>query len=160
MGAQPSAGDRAGGLMPTLVETIQRLGASYVIKQGRYDLTADALSLRDQKPIHCGDKYVFTLTLQNDDGSAYDLTGKTIKFTAKYSMSDAEVDAIVQATGVIVTPPGTDGVVTVTILSTAVPGPELIRGYYDLQVATDASDPETFIWGDIEFLPNITQTAP
>lgn len=145
--------------MPTLVETIQRLGASFVITQGRYDLTADALRLRQQKPIHCGDKYEFTLTLQNDDGSVYNLTGKTVKFTAKYAVSDDEGEAIVQVTGVN-TPPETDGVVVVTLTPTDVPGPELIRGYYDLQVATDADDPETFIWGDIEFLPNITQTAP
>lgn len=146
--------------MPTLTETIQRLGADTVITQGRYDLTADAMRLRDQRPLHCGDKYVFTFSLQNDDESEYDLTGKTVRFTAKYAVGDAGAEAIVSVLGVISNPPGTDGVVTVTIAATDVPGPELIRGYYDLQVATDATDPETFIWGDIEFLPNITETVP
>jgi len=146
--------------MPTLTETLRRLGAAFVIRQGRYDLTADALRLRQQKPIHCGDKYIFVFNLQNDDESEYDLTGKTVRFTAKYAVGDAGAEAIVQATGTIVNPPGTDGVVTITIASTDVPGPELIRGWYDLQVATDATDPETFVWGDIEFLPNITETAP
>lgn len=145
--------------MPTLVETIQKLGASFVIKQGRYDLTADALRLREQRPLHCGDKYEFLLSLQNDDGSAFDLTGKTVKFTAKYAVSDDESEAVVQKTGVTQGAP-TNGVTLITLTPTDVPGPELIRGYYDLQVATDASDPETFIYGDIEFLPNITQTAP
>lgn len=146
--------------MPTLTETIQRLGARYVIIQGRYNLTADALRLRDIRPIHCGDKYVFEFELQNSDESAYDLTGKTVRFTAKYVVGDEEASAIVQKTGVITNPPGTDGLVTVTLDPTDVAGPELIRGQYDLQVATDATDPETFIYGDIEFLPNITETAP
>lgn len=146
--------------MPTLTETIRRLGATFVIRQGRYDLTESAMRLREQRPLHCGDQYIFTFTLQNDDESEYDLTGKTVRFTAKYAVGDTAAEAILSLTGTIVNPPGTDGVVTVTIASTDVTGPELIRGYYDLQVATDATDPETFIHGDIEFLPNITETAP
>jgi VCBS repeat-containing protein len=145
--------------MSAITETIKALGASFVIKQGKYDLTADAMKLRDQKPLHCGDKYVFTFTLQESDGSAKDLTDCTVRFTAKYAYGDTDNEAIVSLTGTIVNPPGTDGIVTITIAKTTVVGPELIRGYYDLQVDDASNDPETFIYGDIEWLPQVTITV-
>jgi hypothetical protein len=145
--------------MADLVETILELGATFVIKQGRYNLTADAMKLREQRPLHCGDKYTFEFALQNADGTARDLTGCTVRLTAKYAYEDADVESIIQKTGIIAAPP-TDGIVTIEFAKTDVPGPQSIRGYYDLQVADASDDPETFIYGDIEWLPQVTIIVP
>lgn len=145
--------------MADLVETILELGASFVIKQGRYDLTADAMKLREQRPLHCGDKYTFEFALLNSDETPRDLTDCTIKFTAKYSYEDSDLESIVQKTGSIVGDPA-DGIVTIELAKTDVPGPQSTRGYYDLQVADVSEDPETFIYGDIEWLPQVTIIVP
>jgi hypothetical protein len=145
--------------MIDLEETIRVLGSDFMVNQGKYNLTSDAMNLRNQKPLHCGDKYVFQFTLQEADETAKDLTGCTIRFTAKYSYGDLDNEAIIQKTGSIVGDP-TDGIVTITIDKTDVPGPELIFGYYDLQISDASDDPETFIWGDIEWLPQTTIIVP
>ena len=146
--------------MADIEDTIYRLEADFVIPQGKYDLTADAMKLRKQRPLHCGDKYTFQFALVESDGTTpVSLDGKTVKFTAKYAYEDAD-PGIVQIDGVIVNPPGTDGLVTITIAKGAVAGPEAVFGYYDLQVSDASDDPETFIYGDIEWLPQVTIGTP
>lgn len=45
-----------------------------------------------------GDTAIFTCTLLNESSEAFDLTDCTITFTAKESISDLDVDAIIQLT--------------------------------------------------------------
>ena len=127
-----------------------------MIKQGKYNLTADALTLRQQKPLYAGDDYTFYFTLQDDNGDPVDITNAAIKFTAKYNNSDDEsTEAIVTKTATITSP--TDGEFNVAIVNTDVPGPELIFGYYNVQITYVGGTIETLLYGDIEFLPNVAE---
>jgi hypothetical protein len=142
----------------SLTETIKELGSDFVIQQGEYDLTADAMRLRSQRPLHCGDDYTFNFTAYESDGETEkDLSGATITFTAKYDVADADGYAIVQKSGTLVDAP--NGQFKVELADSDVAGPEFIRGYYDLQI-TIAGETVTWLYGDIEFLPNVTQATP
>jgi len=138
-------------MMPTLIDTIELLGASFVITQGRYDLTADSLRTRGERPLHCGDDYVFSFTLLDEDDDPVSLTGDTLTFTAKYAVNGSTIVTVVA----VLDADPTTGKFTVTIADTAVAGPERIVGIYDIQ-RLHGTEKSTLIYGDIEFLPNVT----
>jgi hypothetical protein len=138
--------------MTTLTETIAMLDAPFVITNGRYSLTADAMSLRGQQPLYAGDDYVFQFTLVDSAGNPIDITGDSFTFTAKYSPAGA---TIVTKSGAIVD--ASAGQFSVTLEDVDVPGPELIHGFYDIQRTIAGSGLKvTLISGDIEWLPNLT----
>jgi hypothetical protein len=114
------------------------------------------MRLRDQRPLHAGDDYVFTFTFVDENEDPVDITGGQIRFTAKFDVADAD-PGIIQKVGVI--PTGTDGVFTITLTETDVVGPEFLRGRYDVQLTLSGTT-ETILSGHIEFLPNVSQTTP
>lgn len=143
--------------MNTITETIASLGTSAVITQGEYPLTSQAMLLRNQRPLHCGDDYKFEFTVVDEDGDARVITGATIRFTVKLKKSDAD-PGIVQKTATIVD--GAAGRFDVELVATDVIGPEAQRAYYDIQMTSSGGDTETLIYGDIEFLQDVTTTTP
>lgn len=133
-----------------------------MIKQGTYNLTADAMKLRDQAPIVAGDDYLFQFTLQNPDGTPVVVTGWTIKMTVRFSLIEG-VAATFTKTASIVSGPA--GRFDIAISRSDWSGPNLRFGKYDIQrVITTMPGPVydsiTLISGDIEFRPNITQAVP
>jgi hypothetical protein len=143
--------------MADLVETIQLRTSAFVIIQGEYDLTADALRDRNRRSLVAGDDYTFEFTLVESDGTTpRDISAATIRFTAKYKPTDAD-PGIVQISATIVD--GPTGRFDVILSESDVAGPQAIRGLYDIQM-TIAGDTETLIHGDIEWAPNITVTTP
>lgn len=133
------------------------LATTFDIVQGPYELTEASMRLRGQRPLHSGDDYQFDFVYKDSAGIAIDITGATITFTAKYAPSDADVAAIVQVAGAIDDAP--NGAFSVVLAESDVVGPAHIRGIYDLQI-TIGSTTETIISGNIEFLPNLTQSTP
>lgn len=135
-----------------ITDVLYQLGAEFVITQGEYSLTADAMRMREQRPIYCGDDYVFNFQWVDSDGGPIVITGATITITAKYYPTDAA--NIVTKTATITD--GAQGEFTITLADTDVPGPELITGVYDIQITYVGGSKETILSGDIEFLPNLT----
>lgn len=144
-----------------IVETIQLRGAVFVIQQGIYNLTAQAMRLRDQAPLYAGDDYLFQFTLQNPDLTPVNITGWTIKMTFRFSLIDGVPATFTKSATVI---SGIAGRFDVVIARTDWSGPDLRFGKYDIQrvitLAGPVYDAQTLLSGDIEFLPNITQTVP
>jgi len=143
--------------MNLIVETIKRKGSNFVITQGHYDLTVDAMDLRDQRPLHAGDDYAFEFTYVDESENAIDISGADIRMTIKFDVGDNDGSSILQKTATITSAP--DGQFKIEIARDDVPGPQRILAYYDIQM-TISSKNERILHGDIEFLPNITQVNP
>lgn len=122
-----------------------------MIQQGEYDLTADALKIRGQKPIYAGDDYVFNFFLvdNTDDELPVDVTGWTLKMRFKQKLSDSDLMAEIDA--VIVSGPA--GHFSITIVAGTFVNLNLIIAYYELQKLTPSS--ETLISGFASILPQI-----
>lgn len=78
--------------MTTISETIRLWSTSFVIQQGEYHLTPDAMSLRDQAPIRGGNDYTLAFTLEageTPDNLPVDITGWTLSMIVKENLSDA-----------------------------------------------------------------------
>jgi hypothetical protein len=142
--------------MSVLTETVIARGVSMSVYQGKYDLTADALEIRGCRVLHCGDDYTFIFTLMASDTVPKDLTGATVVFTAKYYYADADSESIVQKTGTVTDEKG--GIVKIELVHGDVTGPNHVLGYYDLQVQI-GTVVETWLYGDIEFLPDVTRST-
>lgn len=127
-----------------------------MVKQGQYDLTADSMRLRNQRPLFGGDDYTFEFTYVDENGDPIDISGATIHMTIKFDVGDND-PGILQKSGTVVDGPA--GRFDVAIVSSDVVGPQRIGAYYDVQM-TLSGETETILHGDIEFLPNITQTTP
>lgn len=144
-----------------IVETIQLQGVSFVIKQGVYNLTADAMRLRDQAPLYSGDDYTFQFTLVDALGAAVNITGLTIKMSIRFSLIDGAAVSVTKSATIV---NGAAGRFDVVLARTDVAGPNLRFGKYDIQKTVTSGGPtystQTLLSGDIEFLPNITQTVP
>jgi len=142
--------------MADIEDTLRLRGSDFVIRQGEYSLTADALALRGMRPIHAGDDYTFLFTLQDALGVAVDITGAVIKFTAKYTPSDTDGEAIVTKTATLVTP--ASGIFSVAIADTDLTFYGSAQGVYDIQMTSATGVVTTLVYGPIEFLPNIART--
>lgn len=145
-----------------IVETIQLQGVSFVIKQGVYNLTADAMRLRDQAPLYSGDDYTFQFTLVGADGvTPVNITGLTIKMSIRFSLIDGAAVSVTKSATIV---NGAAGRFDIVLARTDVTGPNLRFGKYDIQKTVTTAGPtystQTLLSGDIEFLPNITQTVP
>lgn len=110
-----------------------------------------------------GDTYTFSLAV-TQAGSAFNLTGGSVRMTAKWAYTDADVAAVFTRTigsGIsIVSASG--GLTTVTIApanTSSLPG-NLVNLVYDIQV-TDASDNiYTIVDGILTVLPDVSITTP
>lgn len=113
-----------------------------------------------------GDTPVWDLFVPREDGSPFDLTGYTIRMTAKRSVDDSDADAIFQLSTVA-------GTITITDAANGLAEmqPERadtsslttdVNAYWDVQVAKDGSPDETFTVADgtLTIKRDITRTAP
>lgn len=107
-----------------------------------------------------GDTKEFTATCTKEsDGSATDLTGCTLWFTAKYSTSDADPGVFQKKTGglgITVAAP-TTGVCLITISpadTSGIPGEGWLE--YDLQVKDTLGKPQTFVRGRLHVIDDVT----
>jgi hypothetical protein len=138
--------------MPDISETIYLQSAVFMIKQGQYDLTADALRIRGQRPLYCGDNYSFTFVLVDANGTPVVITGAAITMTAKKFVTDLTGTIFTKSATVT---DGAHGTFTVAIANTDVAGPAAIYGCYDIQMTLSAVK-TTLLSGNIEFLQNVT----
>ena len=113
-----------------------------------------------------GDTPIWDLAVLDDDGAAFNLTGYTIRMTAKRSIDDADVDAVFQLST-------TAGTITVTSaaggLAEMQPDREAtntlatdVNLVWDVQVAKDGAPDETFTVADGTLIVrrDVTRTAP
>lgn len=111
-----------------------------------------------------GDTYVFTLNVIQS-GAAYNLTGSTVRMTAKRDYNDADGSATFTrsspSTGIVLTSP-TLGIATVTISpasTSSLPAAEVIL-YYDIQVTDSSGNVFTVVDGLLKVLPDVSITTP
>ena len=108
--------------------------------------------------LYQGDTLTFNLAFKKDDGTAEDITGWTILFTAKKSKELADTDdGVIAKDGVLDADP-TTGLATVS-LATADIGDCLGVYFYGIKYVDDETEPniKTVLEGRITFLKNTTQ---
>ena len=145
--------------MPTLlIEDILLGSNSFVIQQGEFDLTADSLKLRCNKPLHAGDDYKFEFTVVdpkvldvNGNPTPVDISGFSYEFCVKLKLGDTEF--LAQIVGVIVD--GPTGRFDIIITDTTFTNTTLITGVYTLQQTDGSGDKCTLIHGCIQILPKV-----
>jgi hypothetical protein len=109
-----------------------------------------------------GDDYSETLSFDESDGSDYDLTGGSVRFTLKVNPGDADLAAVVSHVSgdgnLTITSPATG---TVTHQITATETEALMPGvyYYDYQLVAVDSTVATLERGRAEVAADITRTA-
>jgi hypothetical protein len=109
-----------------------------------------------------GDDREFTLTL-TEDGAPMDLTGATLRFTAKHSAGDADVDAVVAketGAGIVIDADPETGIAVVTVDAadtTSLGG--FTRLVYDVEVTRGGST-RTVLAGRLDVLVDVSGTSP
>jgi hypothetical protein len=126
----------------------------------RYDITADYLIKSGFRPIHSGDDYDHSFTVERA-GTPLDLTGAKIWFTVKESFNESDAEALlayssddtsqIEITNVL----NGEFIVHLKAADT-----EVMAGTwsYDIQVKLGTGKIITIARGVIEFLPHVTQT--
>lgn len=141
--------------MNEISETIHLLNSNHMIDQGKYDLTADAMKLRGQRPLHCADDYIFTFTITNPDGSTYTIaSGSVITMLISFSSIDGTAVSLSKTASIT---DAAHGIFTVTLTDADMPGPGLRFGKYDIKLTgpTPGFLISTLTYGDIEFLQKV-----
>lgn len=113
-----------------------------------------------------GDTLRLTVTVTNADGSAYDLTGATMRFTVKRSVWDDDSAAPIAlywisggaASGITVSNPAS-GVATITATGTQTATLVTTAHVYDVQVSR-GGDTWTVASGMLLVTADVTRTAP
>lgn len=110
-----------------------------------------------------GDSRTLSITVLDSDGSAADLTGASIWWTAKRDINDADADAIISKTvgsGITVTN-AAGGLATVTIAPDDWTDAEDSDKHYvwDLQVKSDTGTVTTVASGRIIITPDVTRAS-
>jgi hypothetical protein len=113
-----------------------------------------------------GDTPVWELTVIDEDGAAFNLSGYTIRMTAKTSIDQADADAVFQLSTV-------DGTITITNAAGGLAEMQPERDstntltvdtscVWDVQIAKDGTPDETFTVADGTLLirRDVTRTAP
>jgi phage terminase large subunit-like protein len=111
-----------------------------------------------------GDEFIFNIAVVLD-GVAVNITGKTLRMTAKWSADDADADAVFSLTstgsaGITVTN-AAGGLATVTVApakTSSLPARQ-VSLVYDIQLHTDATDPKTIASGTLLVRPDVTRTV-
>jgi hypothetical protein len=126
----------------------------------KYDITADYLTKSNFRPIHAGDDYDHSFTVQRA-GSALDLTSAKIWFTVKEDVIDVDGEAVLQYTSdtsseiELTTPANGQFIIHLTDTDTA----ELAGVWnYDIKAKLATAKILRIARGVIEFLPSVTQT--
>ena len=106
--------------------------------------------------IYKGDTSVITITVTNEDETAYDLTDYTMTLTVKEEKTDADADAKIQVEATISTPASGVGVISLTPTHTGItPG----KYYYDIQINNGTSVVKTIELDTFTILQDVTVTA-
>lgn len=108
-----------------------------------------------------GDDFVMNLAVILD-GEPVDLTGCTLKMTAKYDPKDSDVNAVFQLTngsGITITS-ATSGLATITIAAnktSTLPASKTIL-YVDIQLTQADTSVKTIYYGKLIIVPDVTVT--
>lgn len=110
-----------------------------------------------------GDTYIFDATIMLN-GVPVDLTGGIVRMTAKWALSDSDVNAVFQlstATSGITVTSTTAGEIRVTIPSSATSSlpAKKVELPYDIQFVNSAGDIYTVLLGTLVIVPDATITA-
>jgi len=104
-----------------------------------------------------GDTKDWTLTVIDDDGRV-DLTDWATRLTVKTNKSDADVDAVIQKTGVNLV--AANGTVTMSLIKSETVDLEIKDYYYDIQIDnTTTSKVHTIRSGIFTVVEDITITS-
>lgn len=110
-----------------------------------------------------GDTLQFTLTV-TQSGAAYNLTGCSIRMTAKYDPTDLDASKVFVRTvgsGITVASPTTGiAAVALTAANTSSLPAAPVNLYYDIQVTDGSSNIFTVVSGTLQVLPDISITTP
>ena len=111
-----------------------------------------------------GDTFVFTVTVAQA-GAAYNLTGSTMRMTAKWNYTDADNQAVFTCTspsnGIVLTTPAS-GIATVTVApskTSSLPANPVFL-YYDIQVTDGSGNVYTVVDGILTVNPDVSITTP
>lgn len=121
-------------------------------------MTTENLELRR------GDTHVFDLTILNAAGTAMNLTGATVRFTAKNNLSDADGSAVITkispSSGIVVTD-AAGGLARLTLLpaDTSSITQERVL-YYDVQVTDGSSVVTTVLEGTLAIRLDVSVASP
>jgi len=102
-----------------------------------------------------GDDHTFTLIFKNSDGNRLDITGYTIFFTLKESISDPDTEAIIEKNVTSHIDP-VQGLTAVIITNAET---DELKGnyYYDMQYLDTSGKILTYIKGEIQFDKDVTR---
>ena len=106
--------------------------------------------------IYRGDTKTFSLTFQNSEGNAKDITGATIYFTAKKDVQDSDDDAVIQVTQTTHSDP-TNGKSSIA-LSTDDTDIDPGRYNYDFQLVESDGSVTTLVVDRLVILADISRT--
>jgi len=101
--------------------------------------------------IVCGDSFTKTLTVQESDGTAINLTG----ITGRAELRKRFGGALIQAFTVAIPTP-TNGQVTFSLTATETRG--LVDGVWDIELDGGISNRHTILQGTVTVLPDVTVT--
>lgn len=101
------------------------------------------------------------------NGTAVNITGATLRFTAKYNVTDADASAVFQlyspSNGITITSASAGtGVITIPVSATSTVAEDTngVPLYYDFQITDSGSNVYTLNYGVLKVLPNVTRTTP
>jgi len=127
-----------------------------------YNITAAALERNNFRPIHAGDDYTHTFTVERPADTPLDLTGAKLWFTIKRDNTDADSEALLaystaEATEMAIVTPAS-GIFKVTFKHDDTAD---LAGTWNYDIKALLATPERvrLARGIIEFLPNITQAS-
>jgi len=107
--------------------------------------------------IYRGDTHTITVTVTNADGTAFNLTGYTMKLTVKTNKSDPDSSALLTKDATI-NSPATLGKGTIALSATDT---NKVAGdyWYDVQIKNaNSSDVKTILLDQFNILQDITQS--
>jgi len=110
-----------------------------------------------------GDGEVYTLPVTLPDGTAVNLTGAKLWYTAKRKLTDADTDAVIRKDtfnllGIVITS-AIGGTAELTLLPADTSGEEgiQVRLFHDAQVQLSGGQPHTLFNGVLVIEPDVTQ---
>ena len=107
--------------------------------------------------IYKGDSKAPTVTVTNADGTAFDLTGYTVKFTAKKNRADADADAAIGPLACTIGANPALGIITIP-LTIALTNIAVGKYHYDVRIVS-GTNKTTLGEGILNILQSITVTV-
>jgi len=102
-----------------------------------------------------GDTCNFNVTVKDEDGVIFDLTGYTMDFTAKNDIGDSDSEAVISSEATISSPTSGIGVISLTPDDTTVNAQQY---RYDIQISDGGNNVYTVIKNSLlEITDEITQ---